>query len=63
MWRGDLVVSIGESESPSVIDEEEVGVGGHEIGSKKEASLATILAGLNLEKVATVEGLRRELQE
>lgn len=59
----DLVVSVGESEGPCVIDEEDVGVLGHGIGGENEASHASVLAGLDLEVVAAVEGLAGELLE
>ena len=58
-----LLVSIGESEGPGVVDEEDVGVLGHGVGGEDEAPLAAVLAGLDLEVVAAVEGLAGELLE
>lgn len=59
----DLLVNVGESESPRVIYEEDVGVLGHGIRGENEAPHAAILAGLDMEVFAAVEGLGGELLE
>lgn len=51
----DLLVSVGESESPCVINEEDVGVFGHGIRGENEAPHAAFLDGLDLEVVTAVE--------
>lgn len=56
------MVGVGEAESPGVVDEEDVGVLGHEVGGKDETPLTTV-AGFDSEMGTAVEGIRREFPE
>lgn len=56
-----LFISVGEAESPGVVDEEEVGVLIHGVRGEEEPPLTSfllLLAGLDLEEGPTIEGLR-----
>ena len=58
-----LLVSIGESKSPGVVNEEDIRVLRHGLRSENELSLRSFVARLDLEKRAAIEGLRGELRE
>ena len=59
----DLFVSVGESESPSMINEKDIGVFSHRIRSQNEASHAILFARFDLEMLAAVEGFGGEFVE
>jgi len=59
----DLFVCVGESESPRMIHEEDVGVRFHRRRRENKAPLTAALAWLDLKVAAAVEGLAGELLE